>query len=146
MIPEFNDQGNLPPGIHPATWSDVLDRFGNTPYRRGLTAGLKEAALALKAAGCQRLYLNGSFTSAKKIPRDYDACWDTAGVNLTLVDPVLKIFADGRAAQKARFRGELFPAGSRADVSGRTYLHFFQRDQQTGKAKGIILLDLGSLT
>ena len=28
MIPEFDISGNLPPGIHPATWAEVEARFG----------------------------------------------------------------------------------------------------------------------
>jgi len=28
MLPSFNERGNLPPGIHSATWDEVEDRFG----------------------------------------------------------------------------------------------------------------------
>jgi hypothetical protein len=146
MVPDFNAAGNLPAGIHPAEWLELLDRFGWTPYRRTLAGGLKAACLALKLAGCERVYVNGSFTTGKRIPNDYDGCWDSAGVNPALLDPVLKTFANGRAAQKAKYLGELFPAGVKADLSGRTYLQFFQIDKQTGEPKGIVLLDLRSLT
>jgi len=145
MIPPFDPDGNLPPGIHAVDWAEIVQRYGHTPYRLQLLQGVRAAALALKAAGCQTLYLDGSFVTAKRIPRDYDACWDTTGVDLNLLDPVLKTFAAGRALQKAKYLGELFPAGARAEKAGRTFMRFFQRDKQTGKTKGIILLDLRSI-
>jgi hypothetical protein len=62
-----------------------------------------------------------------------------------LLDPVLLDFSDGRAAQKARYGGELFPAELPEKDSGRTFLEFFQTDRETGKPKGIIVLDLETL-
>ena len=33
--PDFNDKGDLPPGIHQATLAEVIDHFGkDTPQRR----------------------------------------------------------------------------------------------------------------
>jgi hypothetical protein len=146
MIPSFDEYGNLPPGEHAAPWPEIIQRFCHTPHRWKLAEGLRAAAVVLKYAGCQILYVNGSFTTAKRVPKDYDACWDTQGVDLKLLDPVLMMFANDRVAQKAKYLGELFPAGVRADLSGRTYLQFFKTDRDTGKPKGIILLDLRSLT
>lgn len=60
-------------------------------------------------AGCPRVWLNGSFVTAKDEPADFDACWDTDGVDLDALDPIFFDFADGRANQKASFGGELFP-------------------------------------
>jgi hypothetical protein len=60
------------------------------------------------------------------------------------LDPELLTFSDGRAAQKARYGGELYPAEWPADADGRTYLDFFQRDRST-QQKGIIAIDLTGL-
>ena len=59
---------------------------------------------------------------------------------------MLKTFAGGRAAQKAKYRGELFPATERAGGGEGTFLDFFQTDKDTGARKGIVALDLGGLT
>jgi hypothetical protein len=83
--------------------------------------------------------------TAEEVPGDFDACWDIAGVRTALLDPVLLTFDNRRAAQKARFRGEFFPAQYPADPSGLTYLDFFQTDKRTGNLKGIIALDLRRL-
>jgi len=83
------DTGRLPEGEHVATWDDVVERFGWNPRRRQLLDGLGEAIDLLAAAGCRRLWLNGSFVTAKDEPGDFDACWDTTGVDLDRLDPVL---------------------------------------------------------
>lgn len=40
---------------------------------------------------------------------DFDACWDTDGVDLDTLKPVLLDLSRRRTAQKARFGGHLFP-------------------------------------
>jgi len=146
MIPGFDKDGNLPPGEHECLWDEFVARFGDTPHRDRLLAGLKAALGSLKAAGCTRAYVDGSFVTAKDAPADFDGCWDVTGVDPTRLDPILLTFANGRIAQKIKYKGEMFPAQFMADsVSGRTYLEFFQIAKDTGKAKGIIALDLRRL-
>ncbi len=97
-------------------------------------------------AGCRTAYLNGSFVTSKESPNDYDACWEEAGVDPTVLDPVLLTFDPGRAMQKAKYMGELFPASVVADADGLSFFEFFQSDKDTGNPKGIIAIDLGDLT
>lgn len=137
--------GNLPPGIHIADWGEFTARFGTTPHRLRLLGGLKAALDALHSAGCQRVYIDGSFVTAKQAPGDFDGCWDVTGVDPTLLDPVLLSFANLRVEQKTKFGGELFLADAMADPAGTRFLAFFQRDKQTGQPKGIVAIELGSL-
>ena len=146
MIPPCNDSGNLPPGIHEATWQELVSRFGTTPHRRALLEGLKAALEALRAAGCSTAYIDGSFVTAKQRPNDFDGCWDIEGVDPDLLDPVLLSFDRGRAAQKAKYRGEFFPAQFHEGGSGETFLEFFQVDKETGQPKGIIVLESEAAT
>lgn len=141
-IPAFNAEGNLPAGVHWARWNEFSQRFGATAHRRRLLQGIKRALDALEEARCRRVYIGGSFVTAKRRPRDFDACWDIAGVKVHLLDPVLLKFDDQRAAQKAKYKGELFPAQWTGSVSGRTFLGFFQVDKETGAPKGIVGLEL----
>lgn len=108
-------------------------------------AGLRLALENLKAASCRTAYLNGSFVTSKEIPNDYDACWDETGVDPEALDPVLLTFDPGRATQKAKYMGELFPASIIADTRGLSFFEFFQTDKDTGQPKGIIAIDLGGL-
>jgi hypothetical protein len=145
VIPAFDAGGNLPPGIHPTTWDEVVTRYAINTRRRELADGLLDALRSLKHAGCQTAYLDGSFVTAKELPGDFDACWEVAGVNAGRLDRVLLDFSDRRAAQKARYGGELFPAETAAEPAGTTFLDYFQRDRDTGQPKGIIAIDLGAL-
>lgn len=86
MIPPFQPNGYLPPGIHEATWQQAAERLATNSHRRTLLQGLLLALLG----------------------------------------------------------GELFPADWEADEQGRTFLEFFQTDQQD-IPKGIIAIDLGTL-
>ena len=146
MIPEFEAGGNLPPGVHWATWEEFCSRFGSTPWRLKLIAGLRAALESLRGAGCPTAYVDGSFVSSKTAPGDFDACWELTGVDLTKLDSVLRTFDAGRAAQKAKYGGELFPVVAGAGSGGGTFLDFFQTDKDTGARKGIVALDLGGLT
>jgi hypothetical protein len=146
VIPPFEpDTGNLPPRIHIADWGEFTARYGTTPHRLRLLGGLKAALDALLAVGCRRVYIDGSFVTAKQAPGDFDGCWDVAGVDPSLLDPVLLTFANRRAAQKAKFGGELFLADAAADPADTRFLAFFQRDKQTGQPKGIVAIELGVL-
>ncbi len=146
MIPKFDPStGLLPSGVHKATWEEFVARFGWTPRRLALLAGLKAALDALRVAGCRRAYIDGSFVTAKETPGDFDGCWEVEGVDLARLDPVLKTFANLRAAQKRKYGGELFPADALADLDGTNFLRFFQRDKGSGTAKGIVALELEAL-
>lgn len=116
-------------------------RFGTNERRREILAGLLRALQALKAAGCRRAFIDGSFVTSKEVPRDFDGCWDDEGVDFDSLDPVLLNFNGHREAQKAKFEGELFIAKTRADALGTRFLDFFQLDRD-GRSKGIILIDL----
>ena len=145
MLPEFTRDGNLPPGIHWATWRELADRFGWSPRRRKLLKGLRQALRLLRDAGCTVAYIDGSFVTSKETPGDFDACWDVAGVDPERLDPIFLEFSDSRAAQKRRFGGELFPAQLPEGITGRTFLAFFQTDRRAGGRKGIVAIRIEDL-
>lgn len=139
-LPPFDSAtGRLPPGEHEATWDEVVDRFGWNRRRRQLLDGLAEALALLAAAGCSRVWINGSFVTAREEPGDFDVVWELAGVDLQELDPIFFEFSDGRRAQKQRFGGELLPNVGEA-ASGLVLAEFFQNDRDTGR-KGIVVLD-----
>lgn len=142
MLPSFHaETGLLPVGEHPATWDEVVERFGWNEWRRRLLDGLAEGLDLLAAAGCRRVWLNGSFVTAKEEPGDFDACWDMDGVDVEKLDPILVDLAAGRSAQKARFGGEFLPNVEEAG-SGLVFAEFFQRERD-GSHKGIVVLGIG---
>lgn len=142
MIPPFEYNGNLPQGIHWATWHEFADRFGGTSHRRRLIRGLKKAIDSLRSAGCKSVYIDGSFVTSKANPVDFDGCWDMEGVDPSLLDPALLNFNNGRSIQKWKYMGELFPAQFTENGSGKIFLEFFSVDKETGNPKGIVALNL----
>lgn len=142
VIPPFDELGRLPPGIHAASWEEIVARFGGSAWRARLLVGLRSALLSLRSAGCRIAYIDGSFVTGKGEPGDFDACWDEVGVDPDALDPVLLEFDNKRAAQKAKYSGELFPASAFADPTGNSFLQFFQIDKTTGDPKGIVAIDL----
>lgn len=143
MIPSLTSEGLLPPGVHFTSWEELERRFGQSTWRRRLISGLRRAAMSLAAAGCKTLYIDGSFVTDKLTPGDFDACWDEQGVDPNLLDPVLLTFDANRAAQKAKYGGEFFPAAfqARHRAPFRLFLDFFQQDKN-GRPKGIVAIDL----
>ena len=142
MIPGWLPNGDLPPGVHFATWREIEARLSFNPRRRRMLAGFRQACENLRRAGCRLVYLDGSFVSRKEHPGDFDVCWDIRNVDDEMLDPVFWNFSQGRAAQKHRFLGEFFPAQLPEGVTGRAFMDFFQMNKLTGEPKGIVAIRL----
>lgn len=147
VLPPFTPAGVLPPGVHSATWDEVVARFGGAHRRDQLLDGLQRAGQNLRAAGARVIWLGGSFVTAREDPKDFDGVWDPSSsrVDLDKVDPVLvdlKDLANGRMKQKAKYGGELLIGGETG--SGLAFQKFFQQDLD-GNPKGIVRLDLRTL-
>lgn len=73
MIPGFNDDGQLPAGIHSATLEEIAARFGQEPeLRRAQMESLRWLVDLAKRVGVQRLIANGSFVTDRWEPNDID--------------------------------------------------------------------------
>ncbi len=143
VIPDLVDIGGLwkvlPPGVHCATLEEVENRFAISERHKRLFSGFREGVIALRKAGCRKIFLDGSFVTEKTIPDDFDVCWDPMGVDTAKLDPVFLDFSEGRKKQKERFHGEFFPTSSIAEGK-HFFFDFFQIDKYTGNAKGIICI------
>ncbi len=144
-LPDFDDPGNLPPGIHPATRAEVDARFGCTPARQLLVARLGRALGLLAGSGCRRTWLDGSFVplSERTLGRE-PADFDSAGIS-----PGSTWRRSRGASRPSTHCG---PTGGRcAAATGATcsslaepldvgLLAAFQFDRD-GRRRGIVLLD-----
>lgn len=73
MIPEYTDDGYLPPGIHPATSDEIAARFGREPeLRQAQMESLRWLVDLAWRAGVRRIVVNGSFVTDKREPNDVD--------------------------------------------------------------------------
>jgi hypothetical protein len=73
-LPEFNDQGDLHPGLHEATLAEILQRFGpGSEAREDATATLQRIHRLVAATGkLERFVIFGSYITAKPDPQDVD--------------------------------------------------------------------------
>jgi hypothetical protein len=90
MIPRCNEDGYLPPGIHPATLDEIADRFGKeSELRQVQMQSLRWLVDLARRAGVQRIAVNGSFVTDKLEPNDIDC--------VLLVGPGFPADADAEA-------------------------------------------------
>ena len=80
MIPPFEDNGYLPPGIHRATLEEIEARFGTeSELRQVQMESLRWLVDLAKHAGVERLVIDGSFVTDIFEPNDVDC--------VLLIDP-----------------------------------------------------------
>src|SRR6267154_6901426 len=73
MIPAFDAEGFLPPGVHPATLDEIRDRFGGpSEIRRAQMESIGWLIDLAARAGALRIVLNGSFVTNIIEPNDVD--------------------------------------------------------------------------
>jgi hypothetical protein len=73
VIPELNDVGYLPPGVHLASLDEIAARFGQeSEIRQAQMDSIRWLVDIAKKAGVQRLIINGSFVTDAFEPNDVD--------------------------------------------------------------------------
>jgi hypothetical protein len=142
MIPSFDENGNLPPGVHFCYWDEFKERFGYTAKRLRMIEGIEQVIIHLKIAGCRNFYVNGSFVTVEPKPKDFDCCWDRDDIDYEYLRenaPLILNYYDS-AAQKSKYGGEIYPSDQSVNES-TVSIEFFQRDRKDNK-KGIIGINL----
>jgi predicted nucleotidyltransferase len=73
-LPQFNDSGDLPAGVHPASLDDVVARFGpGSKQRQAATDRLIQIHRLAQSTGCvDRLVVFGSYVTDDPEPNDVD--------------------------------------------------------------------------
>ncbi len=148
VIPEFTRDGLLPVGQHEASWMEFVARYEGTPdngRRRKLMLGLAQVLVLLEQAGCQVAFVDGSFVTRERWPRDFDVCYEKQGMRGADLDPVLLDVSAGRRAQKQRFGGEAMPDDFPIDWSGTTIREAFAYSRETRTSKGLVRLELETM-
>ena len=73
MIPPFNENGYLPPGIHKASLDEIAERFGQqSEMRKAQMDSVRWLVDLARRAGFEKVVLNGSFVTAISEPNDVD--------------------------------------------------------------------------
>jgi hypothetical protein len=74
VLPDLTDAGELPPGVHTASWHEFESQFGgSSPRRLWLSIRLRAlVGLAATTGKLRRVFVWGSFVTTKPAPRDLD--------------------------------------------------------------------------
>ena len=74
VLPEFTVEGDLPPGVHISDWREAQSRFCGSSLRRVWLSGRLRALLELAGSTgkLHRIFIWGSFVTAKEAPKDLD--------------------------------------------------------------------------
>ena len=143
MLPEFDDNGNLPPGIHRATVNEVVERFAalKSRKRRLLDQKLRAffGAIETLAIG---MYIDGSYVSSTLSPKDVD---------ILVILPSDFVFDSPEGQRLYRFQASkrrnhlhVFAfAQGRHDGKIDDMLNWFSKDRD-GNRKGLIYVEVRS--
>jgi hypothetical protein len=144
MIPPFDDTGELPPGLHTATWDEFRTRFCRfvqSDRRLKLCQHPEQLVDNAGASGIvTRILVGGSMVRATAEPNDFDCIVVLhADTQYETLHPDQLQIADARLA-RSRYLGDIFVAreGQRA-LS--LYIDFFSRNRD-GKIIGMVEVTL----
>ena len=144
VIPPFDSNGALPVGQHDCEWDEFVERFegkADNKRRRRLILGLAQMCVLLNKAGCLAVWVDGSFVTRERWPKDFDLCYDSEAVDVEKLDPLISDLSSGRSLQKRYFGGEALPHDMLFRPNGETVLEAFTRDKR-GERKGLVHLSL----
>ena len=140
MIPEFTEQGFLPPGMHHATLAEFKERFvvfQRSDRRFHIFEHLQKLFdQAARSGIVRRIIVAGSFITAKPEPNDFDC---VVVLDPSIVGQPLRPFEYNLVSrQRARrmFGGDVMPALDNSTAL-QEYLEFFQTTRD-GKRIGIV--------
>lgn len=138
IIPEFRLDGYLPEGLHLASEAEITFRFGTqNRKRRRLILRVRRWIELAREVMAHRLFIDGSFVTAKAEPNDVDA--------VIWLPPDFEALASASTAAvieledmlRTRRPEELFAAEDEADWNA--WIEFFSRTRESdGRRKGLV--------
>ncbi len=146
-IPELNEHGLLPPGVHACTLDEIKIRFGSfvgSDRRVHIFAKLIELVSALKRSGLfEALLLDGSFVTAKTAPNDIDAiALLRKGHDFERDLPISEYGLVSRTLLYRRFGFDVMVAQSGSSVYA-AYLEYFSRVREApALRKGLLQVEI----
>lgn len=140
MIPPFDVDGYLPPGVHRAGWEQFHERFcvfARSDRRLRFCDKIHQLIEQARASGIvSRLIFGGSFVTAVPEPNDFDVLVVLrSGTKASQVRPVDQRLVYGRLARRT-FWGDIFPIVEGGAGLGEA-IEFFSRSR-SGKEVGTV--------
>src|SRR5579885_1760154 len=139
ILPAFNAEGDLPPGVHRATLSQVLERFGRGTARRRAVADRLNRIYQLAASTGQlaRFFVFGSFITAKAEPNDVEVLLMEDGFDLAAVTGEAALVFQHMTAD-AYFGASVFWAKRSGAIGGEQAMIEYWQVRREGGRQGIV--------
>jgi hypothetical protein len=146
-IPELNDEGLLPCGIHDCTMEEIHEIFGrfmSCDRRPKLMAKLSQYVEHVKESGVAKyLIIDGSFVTSKEEPGDIDILMvldESTDLASGIVVPPFVYNAQAKKYVKKEYGFDFF-VGFENDDSSTKIIDFFRRvKEKPDSEKGILRL------
>lgn len=140
-LPEFNETGDLPTGVHGASLADAVARFGTGSDRRKLVSRRLERIyrIAAQTGHLARFVVFGSFVTAKHEPNDVDVFMimdDNFDMGSLVGEPRL-LFVDHGTAQD-HFGASVFWMRRMAAIGGEQSAIEDWQIKRDGTERGIV--------
>ncbi len=145
-LPEFNDEGDLPVGVHRATLAEVLARFGHGSAQRvAVTDRLARLyELADSTGQLARFVIFGSYVTRKASPNDVD-------IVLLMQDTFDLAQVSGEAAMVfqhleagAHFGASIFWTRRSGTIGGEQAMIEYWQVRREGGQRGIVEIVKGT--
>ena len=139
-LPAFNEEGDLPPGVHLATLQEIFQRFGQgTIQRRAVAERLNRIyQLAVSTGQLARIVVFGSFVTKKTDPRDVDIvllmedAFDLASITGEAANVFQHMEAD------AHFGASVFWSCRSGAIGGEQRMIEYWQARREGGQRGIV--------
>lgn len=142
-LPSLTSKGFLPPGIHPTSWAEFATTYGTTPRRSALLANMEFLLQEARRTGhSDKIYVGGSFVSAKPNPVDFDLTWKISGKEIAKLQETTPIVVN-REHQKSLLGGQLMATYPNSPNGG--VLQFLMENRKYRIPVGVVELDLNTL-
>jgi len=140
MIPPFDADGDLPPGVHEAVWLEFKERFCNfarSDQRVTLCQRIEQMVDEARASQVvERIIFGGSFVTSEAEPNDFDCVIVLEPkVQYEGLQPFQRWVADAREASR-RYRADAFVV--RANQSTLPVYLDFLAINRDGKRVGLV--------
>jgi hypothetical protein len=139
VIPDFDTNGNLPPGVHKASLAEVEHRFAHNATRKALFVGLARVVAILSEAKCPEVHLDGSYITTKEEPDDYDLCFEPTGLKAT---EELRKFLSNKEGRKTEYLGDIFVRMPEPPYYVDHVTHWQKDGRNDDIIKGILKIEL----
>lgn len=142
-LPPFNQDGDLPPGVHRAPLNEIIHRFGRDSVRRVTIASRLERIerLARSTSQLARIVIFGSFVTDEAEPNDVDVfllmedTFDADG----LAGETRLVF--DHSAADAHFNASVFWMRRLAAFGGEQVAIEFWQTKRDGGLRGIVEIE-----